>query len=63
MRSILDFEIPDGVIPLKINPHTGRTVSDKNPHGFLEYFKIGTEPTHSAADIDLPRDYLASDEF
>ncbi len=59
----LDFEIPDGVIPLKINAYTGRTVSDKNPDGFLEYFKIGTEPTHSAQDIELPRDYLASDEF
>jgi len=59
----LDFEIPDGVIPLKVNPYTGRLVSQNDPDGFLEYFKSGTEPTYSAADLQIPGDYLASDEF
>lgn len=57
---ILDFEIPDGVIPVRINPVTGRLAEDS---GFLEYFISGTEPTTTSEDIDIPQDYLHNDEF
>jgi len=59
----LEFEIPDSVIPVKINRRSGRLVDFKDPSGFTEYFKSGTEPRYSARDLSLPSDYLSSDEF
>ena len=59
----LDFDIPDDVIPVKINPKTGRLVDPDDPTGFIEYFKSGTEPTFSTKDLAISRDYLSNDEF
>lgn len=59
----LDFEIPDGVIPVAVNPNSGRLVDADTPGAFLEYFVSGTEPSHSSQDLALPKDYLSNDEF
>lgn len=59
----LEFEIPDSVIPVRIDKRSGRLVDPSNPNGFIEYFKSGTEPRYSARDLSIPKDYLSSDEF
>lgn len=64
----LDFEIPEGVVPVWINASSGHPTDPSTPGAFLEYFKTGTEPTYQAEapkkkDADVPKDYLSSDEF
>lgn len=60
---IVDFSIPDGVIPVTINLQSGRLASAESPGAFTEYFKSGTEPRYTGRDIAIPRDYLSNDEF
>jgi len=59
----LDFDIPDGVIPVMINAATGRLADPDDPSAFVEYFKTGTEPKYTDTDLAIPQDYLSSDEF
>ena len=59
----LDFDIPDGVIPVLVNASTGRLAESGDSGGFVEYFKTGTEPKYSDIDIEIPKDYLSNDEF
>ena len=59
----LDFNIPDGVIPVTVNIATGRLTDVDDPAAFSEYFKSGTEPRIGSREIQVPRDYLSSDEF
>lgn len=59
----LDFYIPDGVIPVPINRLTGRLAEADQPGAFVEYFKSGTEPRQTRREVEIPRDYLTSDEF
>ncbi len=42
---VLDFDIPDGVVPVFVNRNSGRPTDPEDPAGFFEYFKIGTEPS------------------
>ncbi len=60
---VLDFTIPDGVIPVTVNLSSGRLTSSESPGAFVEYFKSGTEPRTSASEIEIPQDYLTNDEF
>ena len=59
----LDFNIPDGVIPVTVNINSGRLTSPDAPDAFVEYFKSGTEPRTTASEIEIPQDYLTNDEF
>ena len=61
--SVLDFNIPDGVSPLRVNLKTGRLASQTNEEAFVEYFKTGTEPRSYHQEVHIPQDYLTSDEF
>ena len=58
-----DFVIPDGVIPVPIDLNSGHVVDGSSPGAFIEYFKTGTEPKETAREIEVPQDYLSSDEF
>lgn len=69
---ILDFDIPDGVVPVLVNRNSGRPTSPDDPNAFYEYFKIGTEPQGAMpqddgaspdAEASPGKDYLSSDEF
>lgn len=69
---ILDFDIPDGVVPVLVNRNSGRPTSPDDPNAFYEYFKIGTEPQGAIPQdgVESPdsvtpsgKDYLSSDEF
>jgi penicillin-binding protein 1A len=40
---VVDFSIPDGIVRLSIDPHTGLLSSDESS-GVFEYFKEGTQP-------------------
>ncbi|MCB0358111.1 MAG: PBP1A family penicillin-binding protein [Bdellovibrionales bacterium] len=62
-KPALDFDIPDGVIPVPINLATGSLVDADAPGAFTEYFKIGTEPKYRRDDRAIPNDYLSSEEF
>ncbi len=59
----LDFNIPDGVNPVNVNLQTGRLADESDPTAFVEYFKSGTEPRLGRREIEIPRDYLESDDF
>lgn len=58
-----DFVIPDGVIPVPINLNSGHVVDADTPGAFIEYFKTGTEPKETSQELEVPQDYLSSDEF
>jgi penicillin-binding protein 1A len=63
----LDFDIPDGVIPVPVDLGSGRPVSGGSPGAFIEYFKSGTEPAESEGGGEggelSTQDYLSGDEF
>ncbi|MCC6953832.1 MAG: penicillin-binding protein, partial [Deltaproteobacteria bacterium] len=64
----IDFNIPDGVVPVAIDLAGGRPVDPSLPGAFIEYFKSGEEPSGEAAptldELQLQdQDYLSSDEF
>ena len=63
-KPVIDFNIPDGVIPVPINLTTGTPVSPDTPGAFTEYFKLGTEPaSEERSHTQSPQDYLSNDEF
>jgi penicillin-binding protein 1A len=68
-KPVLDFNIPDGVIPVPVDLHSGQPVDPNTPGAFIEYFKSGTEPsgalgtTAETPAADKAKDYLSNDEF
>lgn len=60
---VVDFDIPDGVVPVSVNVASGHVVSSDSEGAFTEYFKVGTEPTETEEETQIPQDYLSSDEF
>ncbi len=63
-KPVLDFLIPDGVIPELVNVISGRPTSPDDPQAFVEYFKSGTEPEEGMGeDGGIPKDYLSSSDF
>lgn len=49
---VRDFEIPEGIACVNIDPHTGRRAGEWTPKPFLECFKAGTEPAVAVATDD-----------
>ncbi len=70
-KIVLDFDIPDGVIPVPINRMSGTLADPSEPDAFFEYFKSGTEPTEyvptytgeAPQEQNSGNDYLSHDEF
>ena len=60
---VVDFNIPNGVIPVTVNGFTGRLTDESDPDAFVEYFKSGTEPRLGRREIELPQEYLTNNEF
>lgn len=63
---VLDFNIPDGVVPVPVNIDSGHPVDPGASGAFIEYFKTGTEPTlqtEAEQNQAAPKEYLTSDEF
>ncbi|HEX9241661.1 MAG TPA: PBP1A family penicillin-binding protein [Anaeromyxobacter sp.] len=46
-----EFQPPEGIVEMKIDPETGKAVAD-NARGVVEPFKLGTEPNLPRADSD-----------
>ena len=59
----IDFNIPDGVIPVTVNSYTGQLADPGEEYSFTEYFKVGTEPRYGRRELEVPRDYLENSEF
>jgi penicillin-binding protein 1A len=60
-KEVVDFTIPNGVVPVPINISTGLYSDDSN--AFIDYFKKGTEPIPGAVDTRISKDYLSNDDF
>ena len=59
----IDFDPPEGVIPIPINLASGRLAAPDDSNAFIEYFRVGTEPKEWGEDNAIPQDYLSSEEF
>ena len=59
----IDFNIPNGVVPVRVNHLSGHLAGAGEEDSILEYFKSGTEPNFGRQEIQVPQDYLSSDEF
>ncbi len=60
---VRDFEVPAGIVAVKIDPQTGLLAGNKVP-GRTEWFLEGTEPTqetHGPGGVD-PHDFLLHDQ-
>ena len=44
-KPVLDFPMPNGLVPVAIDPKTGKLANDKTAKPVVEVFKAGTEPT------------------
>ena len=62
-QPVVDFTIPDGVIPVPIHRSSGTLASATDQSAFVEYFKSGTEPRSTWQQVEAPQEYLNSDEF
>jgi len=49
-KPVRDFSMPKGVIPVKIDPKTGKLATDKTEKPVVEIFKVGTEPTEQSSN-------------
>ncbi|MBL7662481.1 PBP1A family penicillin-binding protein [bacterium] len=59
----LDFQPPDGVIPIAVNVSSGQQVDPSSAEAFIEYFKAGTEPGMGDYQAEIPQDYLTNQDF
>ena len=59
----VDFNIPNGVIPVTVNRNSGTLASPGDEGSILEYFKNGTEPRAGRQEVEIPQQYLSNDEF
>lgn len=57
-----DFQIPEGVEAFWIDKATGRAVPKDTPGAYLEYFKVGTEPSNTSV-YQVETDYWDSPEL
>lgn len=57
-----EFEAPEGIVEVKIDPATGKPVGETE-RGVLEPFKLGTEPTAPEAGADEKKKVEVQDLF
>ncbi|HZN43778.1 MAG TPA: PBP1A family penicillin-binding protein [Nitrospiraceae bacterium] len=60
---VMPFEIPDGVMFVKIDPATALLSDHDAQHGTVELFTKGTEPTRSAGPKIDPIDFYTLDQI
>ncbi len=56
---VRDFEIPEGINCVNIDPYSGRRAGEWTPKPFLECFKAGTEPAVAEPVVADPNDGYA----
>ena len=49
-KPVRDFPMPRGVVPVKIDPKTGKLANDNTQKPVVEIFKEGTEPTEASSN-------------
>lgn len=59
----VDFEIPNGVVPVVVDANSGRQVKSEAANTIWEYYLLGTEPLPYEEDVATQEEYLVSDEF
>lgn len=62
-KPALDFDPPDGVLPVPIIASSGHLADPNDSNAFIEYFKSGSEPKYRNEEQQGAQDYLSSDEF
>jgi penicillin-binding protein 1A len=60
---VMPFEIPDGVMFVKVDPATALLSDNEGPQGTVELFTKGTEPTRAAAPKIDPVDFYKLDQL
>lgn len=60
---VVPFEIPDGVMFVKVDPTTALLTDQDEQHGTVELFTKGTEPTKSAGSKIDPTDFYKLDQL
>jgi penicillin-binding protein 1A len=60
---VMPFEIPDGVMFVKVDPATALLSDSDGPQGTVELFTKGTEPTRAAAPKIDPVDFYKLDQL
>jgi penicillin-binding protein 1A len=43
-QPVIEFPVPSTVVPYLVDKHSGVLAGPESPGGFLEYFRVGTEP-------------------
>ena len=59
---VVPFEIPDGVMYVKVDPSTALLTDQDEQHGTVELFTKGTEPTKSAGSKIDPTEFYKLDQ-
>ena len=60
---VVPFEIPDGVMFVKVDPTTALLTDQDEQHGTVELFTKGTEPTRSAGSKIDATDFYKLDQI
>jgi penicillin-binding protein 1A len=60
---VMPFEIPDGVMFVKVDPTTALLSDNEGQQGTVELFTKGTEPTRAAAPKIDPVDFYKLDQL
>ena len=60
---VVPFEIPDGVMFVKVDPTTALLTDQDEQHGTVELFTKGTEPTKSAGSKIDPTEFYKLDQL
>jgi penicillin-binding protein 1A len=60
---VMPFEIPDGVLFVKVDPTTALLSDSDGPQGTVELFTKGTEPTRAAGPKIDPVDFYKLDQL
>ena len=60
---VVPFEIPDGVMFVKVDPTTALLTDQDEQHGTVELFTKGTEPTKSAGSKIDATDFYKLDQI
>ena len=59
-EKIEDFDIPAGVVPVPVDVNSGDPVAESS---FIEYFKLGTEPSSYGSEYKTDELLFTGDEF
>ena len=55
LKGVPEYELaqPDGVVSVRVSLESGEAVSEEDPGGYTEYFRVGTEPQYGGVFTTL----------